>query len=231
MRGDDAPAMKIKLIACLLVSFAFGPSAGRAAPGAMSAGPNDLDRFRHASPPNDSQGPEIAPKFKALLARGEIALRNKRYDEVISLFSAALQSKPPQDAAVLMLRLRSDAYIEKGDLDRALGDANEMVRVDPQHFRGYQVRGRVYRRKGQLDKAIADYTKAARLNPDDPAAYEALAQVNAQTGNFDSAIKFQKQAISTKTVRPPGLDQMKERLRLYEAHKPVRDELELRAPR
>jgi tetratricopeptide (TPR) repeat protein len=223
--------MKIRLVACLLVSFAVGLSAGRAAPGAMSAGPNDLDRFRHASPPNDQQSREIAPKLKALLARAEIALQSKRYDEVISVLSAALQSRPPQDAALLMLRLRSDAYIAKGDLDRALKDGNEMVRVDPQSFRGYQVRGRVYRRKGQLDKAIAEYTAAARLNPDDPAAYEAIAEANAQTGNFDSAIKFQKQAIGTKTVRPPELDQMKERLRLYEAHKPVRGELELRAPR
>ena len=69
---------------------------------------------------------------------------------------------------------------------------------------------------------------AARLNPDDPAGYEALAEANAQAGDFDSAIKFQKQAISTKTVRPPGLERMRKRLRRYEAHEPIRGELELR---
>ena len=195
--------MRTKLLGCLLVCLAFGPSAGRAAPGAMAAGPNDFDRFRPASPPGERQSPEIAPEFRALIARGEIALRSKRYDEAISIFSAALQSRPPPAVALIMLRLRSDAHIEKGDLDRALADGNEMVRLDPRHFRGYQVRGRVYRRKGQLDKAIADLNVALGLNPTFAQLYNNRGVAYSDKGEDRRAIEDFNQAIR---LAPQSID-------------------------
>jgi tetratricopeptide (TPR) repeat protein len=156
------------LIVCLIMA----PLASNAAPGAAGAGPNDFDRFRHASPPSErSPAPESTSRLSApapvvsLVARGEAALKRKNYGEAISSFTAALQLNPPTEAALVILRLRSDAYIGQGALDKALADASQMIRLDRRNFRGYQVRGRVYRRQGKLDQAIASYNIALRLNP------------------------------------------------------------------
>lgn len=145
--------MKTKLIAGLFFCLTSARLTLHAAPGAGAAGPNDLDRFRHVSPVNersaasraDAQSSEMAAKFKSLVAQGESALKSKHYDEAISRLTAALQLRPQKDAALVVIRLRSEAYIENGDLDKALADANKMIRLDARHFRGYQVRGRVYR--------------------------------------------------------------------------------------
>jgi tetratricopeptide (TPR) repeat protein len=187
------PAMKGKLVAALLVTLAFGPSAGRAAPGATSAGPNDFDRFQHVSPVNENAF--ASGGLRQLVAEGETALKSKRYHEAIARFDAAIQLKPPGDMALIILRLRSDAHIEQGDLDRALADANEMIRLDARNFRGYQVRGRTYRRKGKLDNAIADLNAALRLNPTFAQLYNNRGNVYSDKGQDQRAIEDFNKAI------------------------------------
>jgi Tfp pilus assembly protein PilF len=39
------------------------------------------------------------------------------------------------------------------------------VRLTPDHFRGYAVRGLAHEKLGERDKAIADYRKALSLEP------------------------------------------------------------------
>jgi tetratricopeptide (TPR) repeat protein len=332
---------QIKLIVSLLCFLTSAVLSAKGAPGASAAGPNDLDRFRHASPVNE-RGPnspagahssEIAGKVKSLVAQGEALLKGKHYDEAISRFNAALALKPQKDVVLIIIRLCSDAYIEKGNLDKALAGANEMIRLDVRHFRGYQARGRIYRRKGQIDKAIRDYDvaiqlnpnfaqlynnrgvaysqkgqdnraiqdfnraiqmaprsidgyvnrgasydalhnyiraiadydqairlqpqdpdayfdrggayekmgnwqkaiedyrEAVRRNPEDPDGYEALAAAYSEIANFDSAVKYQAEAMKLKNVTPSALKRMQEHLRLYQAHKPFREEPKSRQAR
>jgi tetratricopeptide (TPR) repeat protein len=59
--------------------------------------------------------------------------------------------------------LRSD----KKEYDLALGDGNEILRLDPQFAGGYIHRGFLWYQKQEYDKAIADYDLATRLDPKD----------------------------------------------------------------
>ncbi len=55
--------------------------------------------------------------------------------------------------------LRGFAYKGMGDLNRALPDLDEAIRLAPNLARAYANRGDVYREKGDLDRAIADSAK------------------------------------------------------------------------
>ena len=60
---------------------------------------------------------------------------------------------------------RGDAYRKKGDMDRAIADLTEAIRLDPKYANAYDNRGLAYRDKGDMDRAIADLTEAIRLDP------------------------------------------------------------------
>jgi hypothetical protein len=55
---------------------------------------------------------------------------------------------------------RADAYSAKGDLDRAIADYSEAIRLDPQDPEPLTGRGMVYEKRADIAKARADYTAA-----------------------------------------------------------------------
>ena len=60
---------------------------------------------------------------------------------------------------------------EKKELDIALGDYNEAIRLEPTSASVYHNRGIAWSDKKEHDKAIADYNEAIRLDPKDAPAY------------------------------------------------------------
>ena len=62
--------------------------------------------------------------------------------------------------------LRGVAYRNKGDLDRAIADYSEAIRLDPKLAAAYNNRGNAYKDKGDSDHAIADFSEAIRLAPE-----------------------------------------------------------------
>ncbi len=73
---------------------------------------------------------------------------------------------------------RAAVLARKDQLDRAISDYGEALRLEPQADI-YNVRGELWWRKGDRPKALADFAAAMKLNPDHPAAksnYKRLAQ-------------------------------------------------------
>ena len=66
---------------------------------------------------------------------------------------------------------RGTEYKNKGDLDRAIADYSEAIRLDPKYVDAYDNRGDAWEVKGDLDRAIADYNEAIRLNPKYASSY------------------------------------------------------------
>lgn len=66
---------------------------------------------------------------------------------------------------------RASAKGAKGDLNGALADCNEAIKLEPNLDTAYDPRGNVDDDKRNLDAALADYTTAIKLNPDYAAAY------------------------------------------------------------
>ena len=54
---------------------------------------------------------------------------------------------------------------EAGDLDGAMSDVDQALRLDRRHAEAYHVRGHIRRDRGRYWRAIRDFKRAARLAP------------------------------------------------------------------
>ena len=98
---------------------------------------------------------------------------------------------------------RGNAYRAKGEIDRAIADYDEALRLYPQYFQTYGNRGIAYYTNMDYDRAIADYDEALRLNPNYANAYGNRGLAYAAKGAFDRAIADYDQALR---IRPGAID-------------------------
>src|SRR6516225_4005720 len=82
---------------------------------------------------------------------------------------------------------RGNAWRNKGDLDRAIADYNEAIRLDPKDAKAYNNRGIASRAKADLDRAIADYNEAIRLDPN-AGSYKNRGVANLYAGSLSKAL-------------------------------------------
>ena len=81
--------------------------------------------------------------------------------------------------------------------ERAIGDFDEAIRLNPQDAEAYYNRGLTYSYLDQYERIIEDYDQAIRLNPQDAEAYNNrgllyryLGQYERAIGDFDEAIRL-----------------------------------------
>jgi tetratricopeptide (TPR) repeat protein len=79
---------------------------------------------------------------------------------------------------------RGTAYGRKGQLDRAIEDFDQAIRLNPNDAVAFSNRGAAYARRGQPDRAIEDYDQAIRLNPDYATAFYNRGFVKRAKGDF-----------------------------------------------
>jgi len=87
---------------------------------------------------------------------------------------------------------RAYAYVEKGDLDRAIQDYSQAISLSPRFADAYIMRGLTYDKKGDLDRAIQDYGQAISLKPGDADVYRYRAEVYRALGKKDLADSDEK---------------------------------------
>ena len=75
------------------------------------------------------------------------------------------------------------AYLQVGDIDYALADADKVVHSTPESAGAVAVRGHLRQRKGEHEIALADYLAAVRLEAADPHDSEVLNLVMVCAGN------------------------------------------------
>jgi tetratricopeptide (TPR) repeat protein len=99
-------------------------------------------------------------------------------------------------------KLKSDLDRTNGNLERAIADYDDAIRLDPNDPLFYYTRAVAYDAKGDRDHAIADYTEAIRLNPKYAGAYANRSNAYQAKGDFDRAIADDNEAIR---LDPKGL--------------------------
>ena len=101
-------------------------------------------------------------------------------DNIIEICGALVDNdKAARADRIKALFARAGAYDRKGMIDRAIGDYDAMLRLDPALADIFNIRGEQWRRKGDRPKALADFGAAIKLNPEHTAAkanYKSMAQ-------------------------------------------------------
>jgi lipoprotein NlpI len=90
---------------------------------------------------------------------------------------------------------RGNGYRDKNDLDRAIADFNEAIRLDPKLAMAFLGRGLAFSDKGDNDRAIADFNEVIRLDPKFARAFTIRGIVFRDKGDLDRAIADFSEAI------------------------------------
>jgi tetratricopeptide (TPR) repeat protein len=132
------------------------------------------DRARAATGTELSADPQIDPAPCVAAAAAEDA------DGIIAVCGALVDNeKTLKPDRIKALVARAGAFDRKEMIDRAIGDYDTVLRLDPTLADIFNVRGELWRRKGDLPHALADFGAAIKLNPQHEAAranYKSLAQ-------------------------------------------------------
>jgi len=117
-------------------------------------------------------------------------------DEIIAACTALI-AMPQLDANQRSLAYsnRAFAYQRKDDLDRALADANEAIRLDPSSPRAFYRRGDIYKNRNENDSALRDFTEAIRLDPKVPVFFVDRSNIYLAKHEFDLAIRDLDEAL------------------------------------
>ena len=110
-------------------------------------------------------------------------------DDKVAACSAIIDAKRETGSKLAAAYcFRGHGLTEKRQLDAALSDLNELIRLDPTSACALTNRGRVYAFKRDLDRAIADYDEAIRINPAFALAYNNRGDAWVSKGDLDRAI-------------------------------------------
>lgn len=114
-----------------------------------------------------------------------------RMDEGIQYFTSRIQSN---DGLAEAYRKRAWLRSQKGELDIAIKDASEAIRLDPTAST-YTVRGNLWLDKKENDKAIQDLDEAIRLDPKRVSAFYNRGLAWGNKKEYDKAIQDYSEAI------------------------------------
>jgi len=107
----------------------------------------------------------VSPNHPVAMQGREAALRGESsaMGDQLDIISEAL-ARRPNEPTLWNNRCWIRA-VEGEELDYALADCNEALRLDPQHAAALDSRGLVYLKRGDNAAALADYEAALRLEP------------------------------------------------------------------
>jgi len=86
-------------------------------------------------------------------------------------------------------------YLMQGQLDAAIREFNEAIKLDPKNFSYYGNRGAAYVMQGKNEAAIRDLNEAIKLNSNNPSCYISRGAAYLKQDRYDEAIKDFNEAI------------------------------------
>src|SRR5262249_49079036 len=105
-------------------------------------------------------------------------------DEAIAGCTAAIQSgKLRGEGLAIVFYGRGFEYQKQENLDRAIADYSEAIRLDREKAGAFFNRGVIYAQREDYVHAIADYSEAIRINPHDPIALMKRGEAERLIGN------------------------------------------------
>lgn len=148
----------------------------------------------------------ILPLFAAVLVLYSVGSfkRSLVWKDDLTLWQDTVVKSPSSKYAHYNLAL---AYREKGDVNKAITDFEEAIRLDPAYEDAHYNLAWVYDYAGDHDRAIAHYRDTIRLNPASADAYFNIGLIYRKEGLFNEAAVEFRNALR---VRPGYVEAEKE---------------------
>jgi tetratricopeptide (TPR) repeat protein len=123
--------------------------------------------------------------------RGQQGDRDKELED----YNEAIRHSPGGDQGISAFRNRGQWWERKGNVEYALRDYQEVIRLDPQDRSAFYRRAGLLQRSGKLDEALKDYDETIRIDPNYAGAYANRGFVWRMKGNLENALKDFDEAI------------------------------------
>ncbi len=132
-------------------------------------------------------------------AQGSSLLKGGAYADAVPYFSRAIAAKPEYRSYFA----RAGAYQHLEQLEQAIADYSQAIRLNPAVALAYHERAVCLARLNQDDRALADYNRALELAPDYPLSWNGRGVIYLRRKEFEKAISDFTEAIRLR----PTLDQ------------------------
>lgn len=119
--------------------------------------------------------------------------------EAIKYYTEIIEKEPTNERAI---SCRCWAYMAAGELNNALHDANEAVRLNPDSTAWKNNRGECYNKRKEYDKAIDEFTEILKTAPKYYFALLNRSESYIRTKKFDLALKDLEEVIKLEANVP-----------------------------
>jgi tetratricopeptide (TPR) repeat protein len=110
---------------------------------------------------------------------------------------------------------RGEAYADLRNVDRAIADFNEALRIVPKNSRALTDRGEAYLNLRNVDRAIEDFNDAVRIDPGNSKAFAGRGVAFQFKGGDDSSERAISDWTEALRIDPGNADVLENRARIY----------------
>jgi tetratricopeptide (TPR) repeat protein len=130
----------------------------------------------------------VTKSFREVTAKADADLQAGNVDAAIEEYNRVIVLKlTPQLASIAVMR-RGNCYYAKHDLEQAIADYDQALRLDPKNAGAYDNRANALDARGNRDDALKDYDEALRLSPRNAYVYLNRGSLLMELGDFSGAL-------------------------------------------
>ncbi|APG10806.1 hypothetical protein BKD09_20965 [Bradyrhizobium japonicum] len=113
---------------------------------------------------------------------------NRKGDDLAAPVGGDAAASEPEGIDGRIFLARGATYYEKGDIDHAIDDYDQALRINARDKDAFDYRARAYNAKGDFARAIVDADRAIQLDPEDALAHRSRALAYFQSGSLTKAL-------------------------------------------
>ncbi len=132
---------------------------------------------------------DLSTRKNELFTNPMTNLMQKKFGVGMDLLKEILNADPDDRMALLA---RGSVYLKMSHAEDAIKDFSAALKIDPNHPKGYHLRGLAQEILGDDDAALKDFTKAIEIDSEYGAAYYSRATLLAKMGQEDPATEDMK---------------------------------------